>query len=893
MQKLIRAIFLVLVLVIVTDVFSDSNGPSGGYTGAPSESNCTSCHATYSLQTSGTKYDKLKLESNFTGNGYIPDSTYTIKISYKETGKSRYGFQLTALDVATNSAAGTFSTTDSRTQTGTNTVSSKTRYFIEHTKTGTATVATDSTAWIIKWKAPNKQVGKIRFYMNFNVADGNNNDNNDYIYKKSWDLDPSSLLPVADVKIKDTIICSGKAIQFLGSGTQSPNTFAWIFTGGNITTSNSQNPLVTFPSSGNFYAVLTVKNSKGTSLPDTFRFKVLAGAVKPTLTVPTAVSICTGDSTRLSVNSITGHTITWLPVDNKKSSLFVKDSGVYYAMSTNSVGCTKNSDNVKVSLLRKPEGLIFTKSNDTTYCLNSSFQIGVKNKYAPIIDSVSSVSNKSGFTYDSTFIQSFNTSGTKTVSAWLKSKEGCVSSTIQLKVVVLDSAIAPIPNAVDVQYTSIKFAWKKQKNTNYEFSIDGGKNWILTNNGGQDTSTVILTPTGNYLVNFYVRGIVLDRCGKTKVGQLSIRSKACSPIIFSVTAKPVSNSCKDSMLNLQLNAPGIANYRWAVGKDTFDNKNAAQWKLMAKNNLITLGLMDMNAIICGYTEKNLQWIGEETPMLKLNFSGDSVFCRSSQDATIDLGVKFTSPVKKNTLYSYFDTTKLNFKDSLFQVQVRVSGSHPGVYVRAQSDSGCVSKTDLTGLVIKNLPLVSISQSNMGDYQYSWSMGSTTAVQYNWTIEGLDYSGKNIGPFDYYNYRGKYVHVRAKLTEPGDGCSNTISDSFLIDVLGVKKMDAERLIAFGPNPLKSGDKLIVDFGSSSTNLIQTKTKLQVRIFDATGKLVQESVEVVVEGKLIVETEKLVAGLYQVEMAALPGAEANFSSAIKTVLGNKMKLVVLQK
>ena len=893
MQKLIRASFLVLVLLVVTDVFSDSNGPSGGYTGAPSEGNCTTCHATYSLQTSGAKYDKIKLESNFTGNGYLPDSTYTIKISYKETGKTRYGFQLTALDVATNSAAGTFSTTDTRTQTGTVTVASKTRYFIEHTKTGTATVATDSTAWFIKWKAPNKQVGKIRFYINFNVADGNNNDNNDYIYKKSWDLDPSTLLPTASIKIKDSILCSGKALQFLGSGTQSPSSYSWTFTGGNITSSNSQNPLVTFSSTGNYYAVLTVKNSKGTSLADTLRFKIVAGAVKPTLTVPTAVSVCSGDSTKLAVNAITGHTMSWFPADNKKSAIFVKDSGVYYAVSTNSVGCTRNSDNVKVSLLRKPEGVIFTKSKDTTFCLNTSFQVGVKNKFAPILDSLSYLSNKTGFVLDSTFSQTFVTAGTKNIAAWLKTKEGCVSSAMLLKVAILDSVNAPTVSASDIQYTSIKFTWANQINSRFEYSIDGGKIWQLSNNNGQDTSVIVTTPTGNYLVNFWLRGIVLDRCGKTKNAQLSVRSKACSPINFDVSINPVSKSCKDSILNLQLNAPGISNYRWAVGKDTFDNKSAVKWKLSAKNNAIHFGLMDMTATICGYTEKTINWIGEEPPVFPLLFSGDSVFCRSDKDAKIGLGVKFLSPVKKNVIYSYFDTISLGYQDSLFQVSLGVNGNHPEVYVIAESDSGCVAKNTLLGLEVKGLPVVSLTQTNLGDYQYSWIMGSANATQFEWVIEGVNYSGKAVGPFDYYNYRGKYVHVMARVTEPGDGCVMAISDSFLIDVLSIKKWENRNQLNLHPNPIRMGDKLTLDFGSILGASVTTGMRVEVKFRDAAGRLVLEAAEEVVGGKLLLNTDKLVAGVYQVEVAMVAGTGRGLSSHTKAATASWLKLVVLQR
>ena len=153
MKSIIRFFFLTITIFIIDNIISNSNGPGGGYSGAPSENNCTNCHSSFSLQTSGVNFNKIKLEIPFTGGGYIPDSTYLIKISYKESGKSIFGFQVTALDAKNNEAAGTFTANDSRTQTGNYTISSKTRYYAEHTSTGKSAVATDSVAWLVKWKA--------------------------------------------------------------------------------------------------------------------------------------------------------------------------------------------------------------------------------------------------------------------------------------------------------------------------------------------------------------------------------------------------------------------------------------------------------------------------------------------------------------------------------------------------------------------------------------------------------------------------------------------------------------------------------------------------------------------------------------------------------------------
>jgi len=158
-MKYIKYLFLILSIALIRDVISYTSGSNPGYTGAISEGNCTSCHSSYSLVTSGTQWNRIRMRSNIPSTGYLPDSTYTITITYAESGISKFGFQLTALDT-TNTAAGTFSTADTRTSTSSTSVGGKTRYYIGQTTTGSARVATDSTAWTFQMEGPFNQRGQ-------------------------------------------------------------------------------------------------------------------------------------------------------------------------------------------------------------------------------------------------------------------------------------------------------------------------------------------------------------------------------------------------------------------------------------------------------------------------------------------------------------------------------------------------------------------------------------------------------------------------------------------------------------------------------------------------------------------------------------------------------------
>ena len=128
------AIFSLGILgVSIYQINGNSSGASSPKTGAPNENSCNSCHSGSSLVTSGTQHARIKLKGSFTGSGYIPDSTYTLTLTYAETGKSTFGFQMTAL--ANGKAAGTF-TASTRTGTFSSSVNGATRYYVEHNSTG-------------------------------------------------------------------------------------------------------------------------------------------------------------------------------------------------------------------------------------------------------------------------------------------------------------------------------------------------------------------------------------------------------------------------------------------------------------------------------------------------------------------------------------------------------------------------------------------------------------------------------------------------------------------------------------------------------------------------------------------------------------------------------------
>jgi hypothetical protein len=168
------ALRLVAVLVFGTTLaFAYSSGPPDGKTGRPGEGTCNDCHSGVGSA------DSTELVG-LVGNWYQPDSLYSLTLSVRYAGQSRWGFELTVVD-QTNNGAGQLIVTDS-----TNTqYSSAPPGYLKHTSTGTHPGTPGPTAWTFRWRAPAVGAGPVRFYWCANAADDNGANSGDLICRDS------------------------------------------------------------------------------------------------------------------------------------------------------------------------------------------------------------------------------------------------------------------------------------------------------------------------------------------------------------------------------------------------------------------------------------------------------------------------------------------------------------------------------------------------------------------------------------------------------------------------------------------------------------------------------------------------------------------------------------
>lgn len=527
-RKIVITTFTIAFCLAAYYSMTSPSGPPAEVTNAPSESNCTSCHSG-SLITSGSNWDKVSLTSNFTGNGYIPDSTYTIKISHSQSGISKWGFQATVLDQS-NKMAGTF-TTSGRVQTISS--SSLSRYYAEQTSSGTSSTGTNSTDWTFSWKAPSKNVGKVKFYFCVLAANGDNTSSGDNTYAKTITLSPSSLLPVANAYCKDSVTCAGTSITLNGTSTNSPTSWAWVLSGATPSASTSQNPVVKYNNVGTYWAILTTKNSKGVSLADSLKIVVKS---KPSLSISGASSykICGSDSVKLVATYSPNYQYTWSPGGFVTQTIWAKDSGNYYVTIKDNNNCTNTAGPVKLAKFPIQSISISRDVNNDTICFE--YPVKVTASGTTTFDTILYYTSSGLFQKTKVNPQTFNFSTSTDLFAKGKDANGCVTQSSQAyNFVVKNQLKEPSLKCTDKTVASFLISWDSiSKAQGYQVSIDTGKSWTNPSTGKYGLSHAVLGFPSNTDVQVWVKALDNFPCYQSPVAKVLCGSIPCSPVSYNL-----------------------------------------------------------------------------------------------------------------------------------------------------------------------------------------------------------------------------------------------------------------------------------------------------------------------------------------------------------------------
>lgn len=173
-----------LVLGLNYRAATSSSQPPTGHTGAPSELTCAAsgCHSG-NLNTGTGSVQILNAPA-----AYIPGTTYTMQVQVNLAGRTRAGFELTALNNQ-NQKAGNLALVSSA---NTALQNSGGRQYLSHNN------ASSNNTWSFTWTAPAAGTGLVKFYVAGNAANGDGNTTGDFIYTSSLNLNEATASGIAE-----------------------------------------------------------------------------------------------------------------------------------------------------------------------------------------------------------------------------------------------------------------------------------------------------------------------------------------------------------------------------------------------------------------------------------------------------------------------------------------------------------------------------------------------------------------------------------------------------------------------------------------------------------------------------------------------------------------------
>lgn len=804
-------------------------------TSTTSESNCINCHNSFSLQTSGTNHSRINLSNNFTGSGYIPDSSYTLILGYKETGKSKFGFQMTCLESSTYKAAGTFTNVDSRSQTGIGVFSGNTRYYIGHTSAGTSTVATDSTTWKITWKAPPKNVGNVTFWVTLNVANGSGS-SGDYIYSKSFTISPSTLLSTAKAKITSPRNCSGSNINFGADVTGSPTSYSWSFPSGTPSTSTSATPAVSYANPGTYKAFLTVKNSKGASKEDTLSFTVIAQPAQPSITPGSTQNICQGDSLTLTASTASGVTYAWSPGGRTTRSVVLKTAGTYSAVVTSTTtGCSSlPSTGVLVNV--NPIPSIDVISDKDTQCTSGAIKLTAKRTNA-FADSFSFNGAKGPWSSDSTANKN-GSAGKQRFTAWTKSVKGCISAD-SVAVQFLAKKTAPSLTIANITLKGFTVNWSPVTGaTGYRVSTDTGKMFIVPSSGNLGLSHTITSLKAGEALEVQVKALMNNACGETETAEISGKSDTCKPISYSVVVAK-NPLCLYEQANITIKGLRGMNYgvrlnNGPVGKDTILRP------VIYGTTLFDIFVIDSARLECGYTSSKLIITEDRVSMPVTSLNNAPQFKICTNNAIDSISVQAGFALFQDTVLWY----KNGKRDGVGLTHTFSVKNGDVVFAQAKTKGGCTADSKSTTVVLQTLPNAGFSFAPNGTvYQFT---ANEKSGKHTWFSPVTITSDSAHATADFNNFQGQTVKVAHTVLL--NGCE--ARDSQTLKIINLSNgILAPNLLRLYPNPTNSVIEL-----SGITKPVS------IEIHDGMGRTVFQAK--CSETSILIPVEFLPSGIYYV-------------------------------
>jgi subtilisin family serine protease/PKD repeat protein len=192
--------------------------------------------------------------------------------------------------------------------------------------------------------------------------------NNLYIDNINVDGELIQDVPVPNFTAVNSTICEGSTVSFMDQSVANVTAWSWTFPGGTPSTSNEQNPVVTYTASGVYDVTLEVTNQFGSSTLTYDAFIQVNSS--PILTISSSnQTICEGNSTSLVASGANSY--VWSENLGTSPSVQVSPSitTTYTVTGSNGPNCSAQ-ESITIQVTAAPDVTILSPS--TTLCLGGS-----------------------------------------------------------------------------------------------------------------------------------------------------------------------------------------------------------------------------------------------------------------------------------------------------------------------------------------------------------------------------------------------------------------------------------------------------------------------------------------------------------------------------------------
>lgn len=817
---LLKSLMIIGLVFLVQHVISYTNNPPLRNTGAPNENNCTSCHSGTAV-TSGTNYNDLEITTTMKNGKYIPDSVYDITVSYKETGRSKFGFMATMLETTNDTKSGDITITNStRTAKSSANVGGSSREYVYHRGGGTS--GTGNISWDFEWKAPSTNQGDLKFYVALNSTNSNNGSSGDKIILKEFDFEPSDDLPNADIKTTVTTICVGDTLFIDGSASKNADKYDWSLNG-QPWSNNTKDSVIkaVWNRSGNFNIRLTTSNSIASSNEERLRITVLESP-SDTISLVGNDSICVGETVQLTATSA-ATSYTW---SNNQTGqrINVGASGNYYAIVEGSNGCKTKTEEVEITVVSPPFLNINLLSNDTI-CDNDPVRIFAS-------------TGLTNYNYTSMGLPLLNSNndtvamklppGNYSITANAENYLGCVSETSNpLNVLVEAKRAAPQINCSNVGIEEIKFEWQGTPDIlGYKISLDSGQTWINPNGTNSHWVDGLSFSTQ---VAFWLKGKTPGICEYTNIETQVCKTQNCFNVNYDLVNDSACTNQKQGVV--KFNNLNLENYSISFNGQAYSSSSTFYYNVSDFNvgiNTVNVSFIDSNALSCPAFDTTFDIRVNKSPEPIIfnewsKIAGENRICLMNASKSLDGNLTEDG-------IAYLNTEWLGNGAKLVsgnQYEFNPKDAGVGVHILEYS------VTNILGCKTSIYDTIKVDSAKLASFSYRTNQRLVTFTS---VVEGANSVFWNFGdgstseefnPTHYFNSDGTYT-VTLETNDVNNICTD-VSATGEISVIGGSIGEKSINVEAYPNPFN--ETFILKFNEVA--------EYQIEILNANGVLVFKS------------------------------------------------------